>query len=85
MVQITVEREPYRQQSILTSNYDGELHNFIYSFIQVHPLFHLSMADLLAAIFVIIGLGIYGKDREDSPYVCYWVTGIAVVSIVIDE
>ena len=47
---------------------------------QVHPLFHLSMADLLAAVFVISGLIVYGEDIKNAPYVCYWVTGLAVVS-----
>ncbi|XP_072026807.1 transmembrane protein 116-like [Amphiura filiformis] len=45
---------------------------------EVHPLFHLSMADLLAAVFVITGLSIYGYDNDEAPYVCYWVTGLAV-------
>lgn len=46
--------------------------------VEVHPLFHLSMADLLAAVFVISGLIVYGEDIKNAPYVCYWVTGLAV-------
>ena len=37
------------------------------------------MADLLAAVFVICGLGVYGYEIDDAPHFCYWITGLAVV------
>ncbi|XP_038054369.1 transmembrane protein 116-like [Patiria miniata] len=46
---------------------------------EVYPLFHLSLADLLASIFVIVSLIIFGQTSEDGDRssACAWTSSLA--------